>query len=56
MAFLSMSFIAITAGDGGLANQVCELGGSFCGHPSLLLIPNVIALVWAFMLFTVDPT
>ena len=56
LALLSISFIAVTAGDGGLANQVCALGGSFCGHPSLLVIPSVIALVWAFMLFALDPT
>lgn len=56
LALLSISFIAVTAGNGDLANQVCALGGSFCGHPSLLLIPNLIALAWAFMLFAVDPT
>jgi hypothetical protein len=56
MVFLSISFIAVTASDGSLANQVCSLGGSFCGHPSLLLIPSVIALIWAFMLFALDPT
>jgi hypothetical protein len=56
LAFLSISFVAVTAGEGGLANQVCELGGSLCGHPSLVLIPSVIAFVWGFMLFAIDPT
>ena len=56
LAFLSISFIAVTAGDGDLANQVCAIGGSFCGHPSLLLVPSVVGLIWAFMLFAVDPT
>jgi len=54
LTFLSISFIAVTAGDGGLANQACALGGSFCDRPSLLLIPTGVAVLWALMLRTID--
>jgi hypothetical protein len=28
----------------------CEIGGSFCDRPSLLLVPILATLAWGFML------
>jgi hypothetical protein len=52
-ALLSISFLAITTRGGALANQVCNLGGSFCARPWLLLIPITVTLAWALMLKTI---
>jgi len=44
LAFLSISFIAVTAGDGDLANQVCAIGGSFAVTHRCCWFPA--SLVW----------
>jgi hypothetical protein len=36
--------------DSAWAHQACTLGGGFCEHPLLLLIPTGVTLVWGFFL------
>jgi hypothetical protein len=53
MVLMAVSIMAFASQDG-WSDATCSLSGSFCEHPSLLVVPALATLAWGFALMMAE--